>query len=697
MGEADPIYIVLRTARLLVAILLVGIFFNYINQRYIQRKNRGVTLATYFVASGLAIYGLGLLARSFAREPYLPYLDFIELNLGKIQFEKFLTFVRSPIVAEFTKLIFTILVAAGVFIFFRGEEDDQGKAGRQSEVRLNILASKSDAELPSILAQSIMQVFDFDYVVIWKYKNTRWDKKVVLSKRNDTKKLINTSAENVLDYFRNIPDIVGFEKVSTAPKKEKTDYRPALYAATFNSFKHRRFGQKISQVLVSFYELYNIQVLIEAGWITRRRRWIDNILELHLDEEDKQILQALIDDYNFAMQWHYELKTMSTILETITVSLDTLAPSSTARLILEAALELLGAKFGAIGFVENDGGLNYQISIGLGENWSLRLDDGEGVSSEVIRTKKPLIIPDIDKLHFHRKAWPNAKSEILIPLFDRGKVVGVLFAQSEKQEAFSLKDQDLLLVLGNHVMAAYSAAQRVVVERNYDLLSNLGLIARGLSHHILNELTPVPESLNEISNLIQSPWPLIQGKISDIKRSVIQSVDFVNEIQNYLGFDDKIEFEWISINVLVSSVVSNIKRLEHKAVKFNMTLGVNLPELHGNQQLLITLLSNLIWNAMDAVSGLDTGEISIKTLESANYIEILVSDNGPGISKHIVNDVFKPEFTTKNTGHGLGLWFSKWVAELHYGDLKLLENSSHGVTFSVTLAIGAPTRARGNI
>ncbi len=104
------------------------------------------------------------------------------------------------------------------------------------------------------------------------------------------------------------------------------------------------------------------------------------------------------------------------------------------------------------------------------------------------------------------------------------------------------------------------------------------------------------------------------------------------------------------------------------------------------------VLENLIKNALDAIEG--NGTISITTTASEHYLLIDVTDTGKGISRNHVKDVFKPGFTTKKRGWGLGLSLSKRIIEqYHKGKLFVKwSEPGKGTTFRIILPLQQPVQ-----
>lgn len=109
------------------------------------------------------------------------------------------------------------------------------------------------------------------------------------------------------------------------------------------------------------------------------------------------------------------------------------------------------------------------------------------------------------------------------------------------------------------------------------------------------------------------------------------------------------------------------------------------------------VLSNLVANAIDAVAGCDASCISISTRSIANAVQILISDNGPGIPPEHLAHIFEPFFTTKEQhGTGLGLWVCEDLVARQRGSLAVETHTSgpvRGTTFTITLPSAAAPNA----
>ena len=121
-----------------------------------------------------------------------------------------------------------------------------------------------------------------------------------------------------------------------------------------------------------------------------------------------------------------------------------------------------------------------------------------------------------------------------------------------------------------------------------------------------------------------------------------------------------------------------------KKVSFEQDISLGLLAKH-NPQLLSWVIENLVKNATDAVEGSGVIRLTASPLEDS--INIIVHDSGKGIPLKIQRNIFKPGFTTKNRGWGLGLSLARRIIEeYHNGSIALIESGSEkGTTFKIVL------------
>ncbi|MBN8865603.1 MAG: HAMP domain-containing histidine kinase [Sphingobacteriales bacterium] len=136
----------------------------------------------------------------------------------------------------------------------------------------------------------------------------------------------------------------------------------------------------------------------------------------------------------------------------------------------------------------------------------------------------------------------------------------------------------------------------------------------------------------------------------------------------------------------VNSMVDYIRKRAPGSVRFTV-------DTHGLEELLAPVspplfdwvIENLLKNALDAMEG--KGAISVDIMEEKGQVQIDVTDTGKGIAAQNINQVFKPGFTTKRRGWGLGLSLSRRIiSQYHKGEIFVKQSEiGKGTTFRIVL------------
>lgn len=146
------------------------------------------------------------------------------------------------------------------------------------------------------------------------------------------------------------------------------------------------------------------------------------------------------------------------------------------------------------------------------------------------------------------------------------------------------------------------------------------------------------------------------------------------------------QLESTDIIAQVNNMVDYIRKRSTDKVIFAVdTHGIPVMKAMISPPLFDWVIENLLKNALDAMEG--KGKIAINILEEKDTITIDVSDTGKGISKQNIAKVFKPGFTTKKRGWGLGLSLSKRIiSQYHKGEIFIRHSEpGEGTTFRIIL------------
>lgn len=128
-----------------------------------------------------------------------------------------------------------------------------------------------------------------------------------------------------------------------------------------------------------------------------------------------------------------------------------------------------------------------------------------------------------------------------------------------------------------------------------------------------------------------------------------------------------------------------LKARSSKLINFSLKLPDEKIQVNLNKQLFSWTIENIVKNAIDALKG--KGNLDVEITQDAKWVRILITDTGKGIPKTKFKKIFKPGYTSKKRGWGLGLSLAKRIIEeYHNGKIRVLKSEvGKGTTFEVKL------------
>ena len=153
----------------------------------------------------------------------------------------------------------------------------------------------------------------------------------------------------------------------------------------------------------------------------------------------------------------------------------------------------------------------------------------------------------------------------------------------------------------------------------------------------------------------------------------------------------EMQYQTIRLNDLIEETIKETPIFSSEIIR---QYEMKMPQIKGDYGLLRMAVRNLLVNASDAT--LEKGEISVKTRWNGNAI-IEISDNGVGIPKDRIHTIFRPFFSMKDHGHGLGLAMVKRAVNLHQGTIEVMSQEGVGSTFTISLPVDSAPLVRKDI
>ncbi len=276
-------------------------------------------------------------------------------------------------------------------------------------------------------------------------------------------------------------------------------------------------------------------------------------------------------------------------------------------------------------------------------------------------------------------------------------------------------------------------------------MSSLGNLVAGIAHEVNNPVSFIQSNLDPLQEytqnlldfiqLYQKHYPnpdaeiqaeaksidleFVQEDLPKILRSMRIGTHRISEIVLSLrNFSRKDEAEFKAVDIH-DGIESTLLILQHRLKAQPERPEIHLVKYYGELPLvecsagaLNQVFMNILANAIDALEShngsrtyqdieSNPNQIMIRTtVMDANWVEIVIADNGPGIPEHLEQRILDPFFTTKPVGKGTGMGMSisyQIVTELHGGNLTFVSTPAKGTEFIIQIQIRQRNKAQGQV
>jgi signal transduction histidine kinase len=220
-------------------------------------------------------------------------------------------------------------------------------------------------------------------------------------------------------------------------------------------------------------------------------------------------------------------------------------------------------------------------------------------------------------------------------------------------------------------------------------LANIGAVMPMIAHELNNILTPI----SNYAQLALNNAADTQLAQKALEKTVLNSNRAAKILESMLALanGEKQQKKNSCLRLMIDDIFTCLCR---DFSKDEITVDIQIPEnlaICAVQVQIQQVLMNLILNARDAMLP-KGGRLTIRALDSADVVQIEVSDTGCGISPENIERIFEPFFTTKTlnsargqAGAGMGLAFCKYIVEAHNGSITVSSRLGEGTSFIITL------------
>jgi signal transduction histidine kinase/CheY-like chemotaxis protein len=327
--------------------------------------------------------------------------------------------------------------------------------------------------------------------------------------------------------------------------------------------------------------------------------------------------------------------------------------------------------------------------------------------------------PDVGQLSLpfaQRLTQGGLKAMVAAPLLVESKVFGVLFAARKDAQGFSSGECEFLRQASEHVaLAAHQAQLYSALQQAYDDLRQtqqsvvqqerllaLGQMASGIAHDINNAISPVSLYTESLLEKETNLSPRARGQLETIRRAVDDVARTVARMREfYRQREPQLSLSPVDLNVLVQQVVdltqarwSDMVQQRGIVIEMQTELSPGLPPIMGADNELREALTNLVFNAVDAMP--DGGPLTLRTqvVQDRGVVQLEVIDTGIGMDEDTRRRCLEPFFTTKGErGTGLGLAMVYGTVKRHGGDIEIHSAVGTGTTIRLSFAMASAPAA----
>lgn len=230
---------------------------------------------------------------------------------------------------------------------------------------------------------------------------------------------------------------------------------------------------------------------------------------------------------------------------------------------------------------------------------------------------------------------------------------------------------------------ALKRAQAEIVQS--EKLATLGYLSAGMAHEIRNPL-------NSIALFVQ----LIKSGLDEDERleyvdKILKEVDRIDAILGkLLDASKRPKFEISEVRVdriLENTLDAFTPQLQQKKIRVISDFKKIPPAIKADPMEIEQIFTNLFLNSIHVMPS--EGTLGVQLDQDEEYLQVKVSDTGPGIPPENLPNIFDPFFTTNSAGTGLGLSVVLRIVKTYHGKIEVEKSDSSGTTFSVRLPLAA--------
>lgn len=338
----------------------------------------------------------------------------------------------------------------------------------------------------------------------------------------------------------------------------------------------------------------------------------------------------------------------------------------------------------------------------------IKFELGQGISGHVVQTGQPMVIQDVRKEKrfspkFDKITGFRTRSMICVPLILRGKAIGALQVLNKKSgDLFTQIDVELLTSMSQQIAVAMENARLYRrLEKKFELnarelktaqdklilsdrLVAMSNLVQGVAHEIRNPVTTIGGFARRIKKTLKRN-PEVDKYLNAILEESERLESLVRQVHEYTSVLAS-TFALDDIRATLHEVVNIFKPIaQQQGVSLVTKIDENLPLTRMASSQIMTALSNIMENALEAMP--NGGELVLEAKQRNSQLFIKILDTGHGIRQEYLNSVYDPFFSSKTHGAGLGLAVVYQIVKNHDGEITIQSQEGKGTSVTIQLPV----------
>ena len=215
-------------------------------------------------------------------------------------------------------------------------------------------------------------------------------------------------------------------------------------------------------------------------------------------------------------------------------------------------------------------------------------------------------------------------------------------------------------------------------------MATLGELAAAMAHEIRNPLAGIASAAKIIHHGLEKNDPRVEI-FNEINYQTVRLEKIVSNLLQFARTSSP-QFSFFDFHEIIDNIILLFSyQMQNQGIQTEKEFQPDLPHIHADPEQIKQVLMNIVLNALQAMP--EGGKVQFKTFSHPGdeMVHLIISDTGAGISEETIPKIFKPFYSTKAKGAGLGLAIVEKIIQEHRGKVIVNSQIGMGTTVEITL------------